>query len=371
MLRAADDIWSLYDVYERVPTTASIGCRMRVCASLHAHTRVLEALKHADHLDVRLDEECLVWLLYGLLGAPGLSSFVVDVMAESQRRGLAVTYRTLTFALMYCAHHGDGDTALLLYQQYGLALDMNLTPEIVLLLLQSFRRSAAPTADMLRAAEDALHRIDQQGTAADMRLSHLEELVDLCAALGAVATAASTLKRLAGGGDSLTLRVLHGVLGANARAAAPNGSGSLTEEVVQMIRYFGMKPTAVTLALVESCVKAHGGETSVIHRFCQDAHAALSSGGSAKQHTISKSKKRRHPALPSSPQHDQSAWAPPPFLCPPHKLRRLATVWQITPEEIMLRKFGQGIPPRPKEEGQVQLRGTTVPFGRWPGMIEP
>jgi hypothetical protein len=364
LIAQCNDVWGLFEVFGLSRDVFSISARMRSCALLNYPQGALEALRVAHQLSIPLNEQCYHWAMYALRHTPDMGDFILDLTTQAQGAGLSIDYRHVTFALMYCAMQRDGDAAMVVYQQHILPHDMNATAEMLLLLLQAFRRSTTPSVDMLQCAEDAWRRFHRVGSVVDLRQESVEEMMMLCAHLGASATAFSYLKEAIGKGCNITAIMLNAVLKANALAPPPNGSASLAEEIVEMFGYLKVVPSIDTAEALLACHEAHG--STLRSQTFTNALVAYIQGQD--EH----GKGKAEGAVDASPDLDRPIVTADALLdvldVPPHQLRRLSADFRLDVTDISLKKHGQTSPLPAKSDDTATVLGRVQPFGPWPGL---
>ncbi|CUG10184.1 Hypothetical protein, putative [Bodo saltans] len=371
LVAQCNDVWGLFELFGLTRDVASIAARMRCCALLNFPQGALEAMRVAHQLSIPLNESCYQWVMYALRHSPDMGDFILDLTTQAQGAGLSIDYRHVTYALMYCAMQGDGDAAMVIYQQHVVPQDLNSTAEMLLLLLQSFRRSPSPTVDMLQCAEDAWRRFHRVGSVVDYRQESLEEMMTLCANLGASATAFSYLKEAIGKGCDITAIMLNAVLKANALAPSPNGSASLADEVVEIFGFLKVIPTLDTAEALLACDEAHGSTkrsqmfTNALVDYIksqeEEGSAAEEGALDEREEEEEKQTRRLRPVVTADQMLDVVD-------IPPHQLRRLNTDFRLDVLDISLKKHGQTSAQPAKSDDTSIVLDRVQPFGPWPGL---
>ncbi|RNF17501.1 putative protein transport protein Sec23A [Trypanosoma conorhini] len=339
------ELWALYDFYQLPRTTASVEAYMRMCCAFAQPTLVLKAQSFADAAGIRLSLECFHWLVYALRGVADFGDYVMDVFSQLTPRGLTPDFVLFTLAFMHCALQRDGELALAIYDQHFIHANINPTPEMTLLFIQSCAHCEEPRVAMLERCEAMLRRLEEVGSGVDYVALMYDQFLELCGQLGAVASGFSMLKKLVGLGKPLTTRMLNSLLLANAYAAAPNGSLAMTEELVQLFTLLRVPPNKDTQICLGYCTEAFGTSSSL------DAFGATVAANIA--------------ALDDALAYDADI---PVSQAPPNELRQLRTEWKLRPRDIVLRRFGQYTRFRGKEALDVgSMHGSVIPFGRAPG----
>ncbi|CAM37801.1 conserved hypothetical protein [Leishmania braziliensis MHOM/BR/75/M2904] len=336
------DTWSLYDFYSLKRSSECVEAYMRMCSMLNMPTLVLEALSFADGAQIRVSLECYQWALYSIRHVPGMGDYIIDVFAQLSQRGLTADYLLFTTAFLVCAKQADGELALAVYEQFYVHSDINPTPEMTLLFIQACTTCEAPTIQMYAGCEAMVQRLEGVGSIVDNILPIYDQCIELAAHVGAVSSAYSRVKKLVSYGKPLTTRILNSLLLANAQST--EGSLSMTFDVTRLYSLLGIPFNDDTLTCLRMCQDAHGTSAEV------DSFAAAIEAAQA--------------AAPSGTLGEDAETEI--VDTPPHLLRQLKTVWHLRPRDTMLRRFGQHIKPRGREDVGSML-GSTIPFGRSPG----
>ncbi|RNF03777.1 putative protein transport protein Sec23A [Trypanosoma rangeli] len=339
------ELWALYDFYQLPRTTVSIEAYMRMCCAFFQPTLVLKAQSFADAAGIRLSLECFHWLVYALREVADFGDYVMDVFSQLTPRGLTPDFVLFTMAFMHCALQRDGELALAIYDQHFIHANINPTPEMVLLFIQSCAHCEKPRVAMLERCEALLRRLEEVGSSVDYITPMYDQFLELCGQLGAVASGFSVLKKLVSLGKPLTTRMLNSLLLANAYATPPNGSLAMTEEIAQLFTLLKVPPNKDTHICLGYCTKAFGASSSL------DAFSATVDA--------------KIEMLDDTLAYDADI---PVLQVPPNELRQLRTEWKLRPRDIMLRRFGQYTKFRGKDALDVgSMHGSVIPFGRTPG----
>ncbi|PWU89859.1 hypothetical protein C4B63_55g169 [Trypanosoma cruzi] len=339
------ELWALFDFYQLPRSTASVLSYMRMCCALEKPTLVLEAQSFADTAGILLSLECFYWLVYALRGVTDFGDYIMDVFSQLTPRGLTPDFVLFTLAFMHCALQRDGELALAVYDQHFIHMNINPTPEMTLLFIQSCAHCEEPRVSMLERCEKMLLRLEEVGSSVDYIVLIYDQFLELCGHLGAVASGFSMLKKLVGLGKPLTTRMLNSLLLANAYATPPNGSIAMTEEIVRLFSLLKLPPNKDTSICLGFCIETFGDSPS-LNAFSAIVHAKCESGDDASL-------------------YDEDI---PILQVPPNELRQLRTEWKLRPRDMVLRRFGQHTKLKGKEALDVgSMHGSVVPFGRTPG----
>ncbi|RNC33808.1 putative protein transport protein Sec23A, partial [Trypanosoma cruzi] len=274
------ELWALFDFYQLPRSTASVLSYMRMCCAIEKPTLVLEAQSFADTAGIPLSLECFYWLVYALRGVTDFGDYIMDVFSQLTPRGLTPDFVLFTLAFMHCALQRDGELALAVYDQHFIHMNINPTPEMTLLFIQSCAHCEEPRVAMLERCEKMLLRLEEVGSSVDYIVLIYDQFLELCGHLGAVASGFSMLKKLVGLGKPLTTRMLNSLLLANAYATPPNGSIAMTEEIVRLFSLLKLPPNKDTSICLGFCIETFGDSPS-LNAFSAIVHAKCESGDDA------------------------------------------------------------------------------------------
>lgn len=338
------DAWALFDFYQIPRTTASVEAYMRLCSMLRRPSLVLEALSFADASNLKPTLTCYQWAFYAIRGLQGFGDFLMDTMSQLVPRGLTPDYLLFTVAYMYSAVQRDGELALALYKQYMVYYNLNPTPEMTLLFLQSCANCDEPRPEMLSVCEVMMDRLESVGSAVDHLSAIYDQYMELAAHLGAISSAFSKVKRLVSFGKPLTTRQMNSLLLANSNAEAPNGCVSMSEEVMKLFHLLRLPASNDTITCLGLCQERHGTSDAL-----DDWMTAMTEARAERADT----------SLGDDPDI-------PILQDPPHRLRQLRTAWMLRPRDTVLKRYGQNAKAAP-ERPVGSMLGSVVPFGRTPG----
>lgn len=347
-----------------------------------------ETVTSTNHLNsgtvIRPTLVCFHYLLFGLRSVSDFGDFILEIFARLPSRGLQPDFLLFTLGFQHAARHGDGKLAVALYEQYWISSGCHPTPEIVLAFLQACATCEEPTMDMLEYGERLLTQLEEIGSPHFRPSELFGAILALAGELGAVGTAFSKVKILAsygGEGSSnnsssyssntsvsissdsfLSTSSGNSLLLANANASPPNGSAGMTEEIVSLFRLLRIIPNLDSLDFLDACLKKHG-TTDYLSAVRDKWVAAAAATEEAQNGKNSPSLNNTFFLLTRDPDLvDKTLPA-----VPPHRLRRLHVVWNVSPKDIVLRRFGQHSKPSGKTQVTDSMHGSMIPFGRSPG----
>lgn len=331
---------------------------------------------------------CFHYLLFGLRSLSDFGDFILEIFARLPSRGLQADFLLFTLAFQHCARHGDGKLAMGLYEQYWLSSGCHPTPEIVLAFLQACATCEEPTTDMLEYGERLLTQLEEIGSPHFHPAELFNAILALAAELGAVGSAFSKVKVLAsyGGGVrksssstntnySMSMMPLtssdcyllstcsaNSLLLANANASPPNGSAGMTEEIISLFHLLQITPNLDSLDFLDACLESFG-TTDMLSAARDKWITAATAMEEARNNSNSHLPNNTAFLLSRDPDLvDKTLPA-----VPPHRLRRLHVRWNVSPKDIVLRRFGQHSKPPPKSQVTDSMLGSMIPFGRSPG----
>ena len=350
----ARELWALYDYFSLERQAASFEYYCMTCAVCDMPMEGLEALRMADSRATTLGVRCFSWLLYSVRKEPNFGDYVMELLGQLSKRGLQPDHVLLFTAWLCAAHQRDGELALAVYTQYFIHSGINMTPEMALIFLQALQRSREPNPTMLAVASEVLDRLEQAGSSLDLTQHIFPAYVGICARLGAVATSYSFLKRIVARGGTITIEIINGVLESNAAAAAPNGSASLTEELLQLRQVLGLQPTQRTIDAVKRCIASHSDE----------AGQTLATAKKKKKKTKGKSQSKAVKAILATPLDPLAADVEHGLMdVSPSDLRQLRVDWGIDVRDTFLKRFGQHHPFHGIKLSGAQGTNIVTPFG--------
>ena len=345
---AGESIWRLYEFYARTKTPRSFEARFEWCARCKLGSRCMEVLNEADRQQITVTLRSISWLLFALRHKTGLGTYVLQLLSQLRNRGLSADYETVTYALLYAKQCHDSAVAVEVIEQYAFEAAMTMTPEIVLLLMQTCALSqcdAVGVAACTRALEGLLRVTRTSPLMCDIMSAYIR----LLAGQGLLGTAMSTLKQLPGLSVSLTGDMVTDLLHCNFVATKPSGSIAVAEQLLQLLIGLQRQVSKQTLTEIANNLTKFGASKQFVS-LC--AHIGVSVASKKNRVHMRVSKRLR-----LSPYHELDDFAPDP-----DELRALRTSWTLDRKSIELSKLGQFIP-RPKlQEGRYGTLNRRVPF---------